>query len=254
MTLDRRESEEQTDPATGMRWLPRVPLFEDSDDGKGPLAFAGPKTSGGNDEGDGERVVSRDAEDLLIRAKRKPYLALTELYQNAGLSAYKGSKSRVELIRAGFAGEVELPSKRRGRRKKLLQVTPRGNEYLRALGVYVASKGRGGVKHLYYQKEIKEWYESRGFTAEIEARVGETTFDVLAIRDDGDRVGVEIALSSPYERTNAEKAVMSRVETVIFVCETDEMRQKLTDMLGDIGDRCDKAPRFSVKLVDEYLR
>ena len=100
-------------------------------------------------------MVSRDAEDLLIRAKRKPHLAMTALYQDAGLSGYKGNKSKTELVRAGLASEVELPSNRRGRRKKLLQVTPRGNDYLRVLGVRVETKGRGGVKHLYYQKEIK---------------------------------------------------------------------------------------------------
>ncbi len=141
---------------------------------------------------------------MLIWSYRK-VLALTPLYKDLGFSGYKGKKTKEELKREGLVYEVKLLKKGRGRDKVLLQVTPKGTEYLKRLGITLKRKGRGGVKHLYFQKMLKEWYELRGYTVEIEATVGDTCLDVLVIMKDGDRLGIEIALSEQYEDVNARK-------------------------------------------------
>jgi len=257
MNVKNDDKERDRGAPYGLRFEPRVPVFEVplSDSQFGPRRAIGatrgtPREAAA--ESGGKRVISRDSEDMLLRAKRKPWLSMTALYADLGHSGYRGHKCKLELIRAGLAAEVELPANRRGRRTKLLQVTPKGTEYLESLGVRVEPKGRGGVKHLYYQKKIREWYESRGCTAEIEARVGSTTVDVLAIRPDGDRVGIEIACSPQYERTNAVKALESGIEILLFVCETEEIKNRLSNMLEGIGSRSDRM-RCSVKLIDGFL-
>lgn len=188
---------------------------------------------------------------MLIAAMRK-LLPLTKLYEHLGLSGYRGNKVKEELKRAALAYEVELPASRRGRKKKLLQATPKGTRHLEKLGVKPGGSGRGGVKHMYYQKTLKDWYESHDFAVEIESSIGGTCFDVLVIRKDGERLGIEIALSEQYEEVNARKAANSGVERVMFVCETGELMERLRRKLEPLIEKWPgNKPGF--KLVTDYL-
>jgi DNA-binding MarR family transcriptional regulator len=226
---------------SGLSWKPRVPLYDN------PL-----NATRGTNSTDGKQR-SRDAEDMLIKVRRKAHLTLTPLYAELGLSGYKGQKTKDELIRAGLVEEVSLPANRRGRRKKLLQILPKGIEYLERLGIVHGSKGRGGVRHLYYQEMVRRWYENHGYTAEVEARIGSTSLDVLVIAKDGKRIGIELALSSEfYELVNAQKALESGLECILFLCETDEMIEKLRRLFGaKLGNWPDA--RIGFKLVTDYL-
>jgi DNA-binding MarR family transcriptional regulator len=232
-----------------LEWTERVPLF-------GPDSSSRPPCDSAIVRGElsGPAKLARDSEDMLIKAYRKP-MVLTELYKELGLSGYKAGKAKEELLRAGLVYEVALPTNRRGRQKKLLQVTPKGTEFLRRLGIEQRGRGRGGVKHLYYQKMLKVWYEEHGYTVEIEATTGGTCFDLLVIRKDRERLGIEIALSQHqrYEEVNARKAMESGLEHVLFVCETEELMERLRKKLSPLieiwpGNK----PGF--KLIGDYLR
>jgi len=230
----------------GMRWEPRVPLFRSDS----------PSCSTCNSAAEHEKqkkvgMITRNGEDMLIKVYRKP-MVLTELYKELGLSGYMGGKTKWELIKEGLVYEVELPTNRRGRRKKLLQITQRGTEYLRELGIKDIRKGRGGVKHLYYQKILKEWYQANGYVVEVEASVGDTCLDVLVIRKDGERLGIEIALSEQYEQTNARKAMQAGLEGFMFVCETKELMERLHQRLSSMIESWPgKKPGF--KLINDYM-
>ncbi len=229
----------------GMRWEPRVPVFG-SDSPSCSTCTGASEQEKANKAG----MMARDSEDMLIKVYRKP-IVLTRLYKELGFSGYKGGKTKGELIKAGLVYEVELPTNRRGRRKKLLQVTPKGTEYLRRIGIKDIRKGRGGVKHLYYQKAIKEWYEANGYVVEIEATVGETCLDLLIIRKDGERLGIEIAVSE-HEDTNARKAMHAGLERFMFICETKEIEDRLRRKLSSLIESWPgNKPGF--KLVSDYL-
>ena len=178
---------------------------------------------------------------------------MTPLYNELGFSGDKGFNSKLELIRAGLVFEVELPSYRRGRNKKLLEITPKGNQYLENLGIKSRNRGRGGAKHLYYQKLIKDWYKTRGYTVEIEAKISDTSFDVLAIDKRGNRIGVEIALSLQYEVINAEKALKSGVERFLVICETEALLSKLRWKIDALAERL-PGVKPEYKLVSDYVR
>lgn len=234
----------------GLSWKERVAIFRP----RGSDSPSCPTCKGANDKEKSlfeNKGVSRDAENMLIWSYRK-VLALTPLYKELGFSGYKGGKTKAELKREGLAREVKLPKNRRGRSKVLLQITPKGTEYLKSLGIAMKRKGRGGVKHLYYQKVLKEWYELRGYTVEVEATVGDTSFDVLVIMKNGERLGIEIALSEQYEEVNARKAMQSGIERFMFVCETEEMMERLRRRLGSLIEKWPGSkPGF--KLVSDYL-
>lgn len=245
----KKESQGRMDAPFGcLRWKERVPLFDTEH-----KSFA-PPGSHAEEGADIRRSVriSRDAEDMLVKVRRKPHLTMTNLYEELGFSGYKGLRCKGELIRAGLADEVQLPTNRRGRRKKLLQIMPKGTIYLRAIGITQGPKGRGGVKHLYYQKVLKGWYEAHGYTAEIEATVGDTCLDVLVIRRNGTRLGIEIALSENYEVVNALKALGAGIERLLFVCENETIKERLRQRISAaIGDQAKLRPGF--KLISDYL-
>ena len=88
-----------TSPQQGtppLTWTPRVPLYDRLS------ATGGPRHDRGGPH-EPPRHLSRDAEDVLVRARRQPHLTLTELYRAVGLSGSKGTSSKRELIRAGLA-------------------------------------------------------------------------------------------------------------------------------------------------------
>lgn len=157
------------------------------------------------------------------------------------------SEALANLISAGvlLVDEIELPAKTRGRKMKLLQVTPKGREYLEKVGMTEAPKGRGGAKHLYYQRMIRDWYERKAHRAEIEATVGNTWVDVLVLKSDGTCVGIEIALSPQYEETNALNAQKSGIEHLIFVCEDE-------NMLKQVQQRIASAMPKQIRLEPEF--
>ena len=230
----------------GLAWRPRVPLFDNSHSA----------TRGTTDEASiagSEAKPCRDAEDMLIRAWRKA-LTQTALYKELALSGYRGNKSKEQLLRLGLACEVKLATNRRGRQKVLLQVTPRGLAYLNQLGVATGSRqhGRGGVRHRYYQNEVKQWYEKHGYVAEVEARVGNTSLDVLAICGDGTRIGIEIALSEQYEVVNALKAMGCGIERLLFVTESRAMIERLQHRIEAKLDAKHQG-KVGYKVVEDYL-
>lgn len=230
-----------------LHWKERVPLFNNSS------TCSTCDTHGReNERTRGGIRISRDAEDMLVKAKRKPHLTMTALYKEVGLSGYKGLKCKRELIRMGLADEVELPTNRRGRRKKLLQIMPKGTEYLKGLGITQGARGRGGVKHIYYQRMLRDWYQAHGYTAEIESTIGGTCLDVLVIRKDGTRLGIEIALSENYEAINALKALGAGIERLLFICESETVMQRLQKRIDSAMQNKTKL-RPGFKMISDYL-
>jgi DNA-binding MarR family transcriptional regulator len=230
----------------GLTWKQRVPLFDN------PTGSTCGTQGATSDVNQIDRNISREAEDMLIKVKQEP-LTISELYKDQDLSGYKGNKTKQELIRAGLVEEISLPTNKRGRKKKLLQITPKGTEYLRSLGINQTGKGRGGAKHLYYQRMLCEYYEGLGNTVEIEATVGETCLDVLVIQEDGSRLGIEIALSEQYERINAEKALKTGIEHLLFVCESETMLEQLSRMVSTLPQKQFRT-KYGVKLVNDFVQ
>ena len=216
---------------TGLRWERRVPLV---DKPRGSTGGTGKTPVSSEEKLQG---ISREAEDFLIRVKKDPLLSVTEFYSALKLSAYKGNKIKTTLIRAGLVREVEVPTNRRGRRRKILEPTPRGNDYVKSLGVAVKTRGRGGALHRLFQDQVKSWYVARGYRVELEATMagGITCFDVLAIGENGERVGVEIERTSAYSEVNLRQALASGVDEVVFVCDKKNIQDRIRDLLSAIG-------------------
>lgn len=234
--------------AYGLQWKIRIPLFQQGSDSPPCPTRAGiTGTSAAVKKG----CLPRETEDMLIRAYRKPEV-LTVLYRGLGFSGYKGGQAKDALIRAGMVCEVSLPTNRRGRKKKLLQITPRGMEYLKGLGITGGPRGRGGVKHIWYQQAVKQWYEQHGYVVETEATVGGTCLDVLVILANSERLGIEIATSPQYEEVNMKKALAAGLERFLLLCETPQLLETLQKRLKSLMEIW-PGNKPGLKLVSDYM-
>jgi len=237
-------------PYPGLIWRERVPIFDSNSSPN--LNY---NTASGADAANNKLRPCRDAEDMLIKVMKKPHLNLTPLYQELGFSGYMGKKCKLELIRLSFVTEVKLPANRRGRRKTLLQILPKGRAYLDHLGVAPGSKthGKGNVKHIFYQQALKDWYETHGYTIEIEARLGQVTLDLLAIKIER-RIGIQITLTTErIEAENAAKVLEGGLEHLLFIVETksemDNLRSRIESVIQDDNQRA----KIGYKLVGDYF-
>jgi len=238
-------------PYAGLTWQERVPIF-----GSSSSPNLNYNTASGANAANNELRPSRDTEDMLIRVMKKPYLNLTKLYTELGMSGYTAGKCKKELIRLGLVAEVKLPANRRGRRKSLLQILPRGKAYLDHLGITSGPKcrGRGGVRHLHYQKKIKDFYEARNFTVEVESPLGNVTLDLLVIDRDGSRLGLQIVLTTERtEAENAAKALGAGIEKLLFVVETKSMMDNLRSRIEATIQDDNQRAKIGYKLVSDYL-
>lgn len=134
----------------------------------------------------------------------------------------------------------------------MLQIMPKGTAYLKAIGITQGPRGRGGVKHIYYQKNLKEWYEVHGYTAEVEATIGTTCLDLLIILNDATRLGIEIALSEQYEEINAVNALGAGIERLLFVCESETVIERIRRKV-DSTIQGQTRSRIGFKLLSDYF-
>ena len=115
-------------------------------------------------------------------------------------------------------------------------------------------RGRGGVRHLHYQKELKDFYESRNFTVEVESHLGNVTLDLFVIDSDGSRLGLQIMLTTERtEAENAAKALGAGIEKLLFVVETKSMMDNLRSRIEATIQDDNQRMKIGYKLVGDYL-
>lgn len=164
-----------------------------------PASFETGDTEKGKDGIDPEQIaeqastepvvdLSENAEVLLQSIVDEPFLKITERYDRFS-SYHKGNEARKELLEEDLVEESSV--RKSDSRIKLLELTDRGRKFLESQGVELQRKGRGGVRHRYWQHEIRQFLEDAGWTGKVEL------FDVDVYGNDGKReLAVEVALSS----------------------------------------------------------
>lgn len=179
------------------------------------------------DDPDQEVEVSDDADRLLRDIVENPFRALTDRYEEFS-SRYKGNKAKNELVDNSLVIERQVRTQEEGKRK-LLQLTEKARDYIEEnLGLDVKQRGRGGIIHRYWQHRIKEAFEERGWTAEIEHRDA----DVSASMGNTE-LAVEVAMgNNPREIEHVDKH-LDRFDSVWIACRNEEIRDGLKQRLEE---------------------
>jgi DNA-binding PadR family transcriptional regulator len=102
---------------------------------------------------------------MLVDVAENPFTPLTERYEEFA-SDYQGNRSKDELVDAGLVIERNVRAK--PMRRKLLQLTEKGRQYLSEIGVDVDREGGGGIVHQFWQHRMKEKFEEAGWTPKLE--------------------------------------------------------------------------------------
>jgi len=169
--------------------------------------------------------LSEEADRLLEDIIENAFRPVTERYQMFS-SSYKGNKAKNELVDQGIVVEREVKN---GEKRKLLQLTEKGRDYVEEeLGIEVKHRGRGGVVHRYWQKRIREAFEEAGWHAFIEK------FDAdVYVNMGSQELVVEVAMGdNPREMEHVEKH-LKREFAVWVACRSKEVREGLKQRMKE---------------------
>ncbi|MFA5459796.1 MAG: helix-turn-helix domain-containing protein [Candidatus Paceibacterota bacterium] len=156
----------------------------------------------------GERV-------FLDFISQHPGMFVTQIYQELGLSGYKGDRLKKSLLEKELIKQEETREGDKGRLAKVIIPTDKGLGLLRKFAV-----GKGGNNHKQLQAIIKEQAELFGWKGIIEERIGKSLESVdVVLKKDEIKVAVEISETSrtDYEILNIRKCLEAGYDYVVAV-------------------------------------
>lgn len=171
--------------------------------------------------------LSDDARRLLEDVVENPFKSVTERYEDLFSSRGKGDAPKKELVDRGLVVErgVRVP----GHQRKLLQLTTRGREVVEhQFEVAVERKGRGGIVHQFWQKQVKEVMEELGWTAKREMYDADVYVNMSDVE-----LAIEIAMGNNEREITHIEDHLDRDFLVWLACRNKELKSKLRDRLRD---------------------
>jgi len=185
-----------------------------------------------------EEGISEEAESLLKDINFNPLSNLTERYDRLELSRNKGTEAIGELEDGGFVKSVQI-NVGRGSRPKFFELTDKGKKYLKGINVKPSlTRGRGGIRHTYWQKKAQEFLKSKNFDTFIEYQ----NADVYGEKEDR-KVGVEIVTRKDYDLSNV-AGYIKKLETDKYIVAADK---KLLQALKGKAKRMDQNLRSKIR-------
>jgi len=173
--------------------------------------------------------LSKESDRLLRDVVEDPFKGLTERYQQFS-SHHKGNKAKNELVEQGVVIERQVKTGR-GRRK-LLQVTEKGRDYVEdSLSLDLKRKGRGSIVHQYWQHRIRKTFEEMGWHAFVEK------FDAdVYINMNTSELVVEVAMgNNKREVEHMKKHLETGFDNIWIICRNQEVRDGLKQRLEENG-------------------
>jgi hypothetical protein len=174
-----------------------------------------------------ESTPDQECMVYLANIGKTPDLTVVERNQTLNLSNYTEKRLRKTLLTRRLIREIKVTTGKKGGQPVLLELTEVGRNLLKDAGMSIRHECKGGVKHIYWQKQIKEFFQSKGFAVELEGRGKDCNVDVLVVSSNGRRIAVEVATSPEYELTNIQKCIRSDFERIIVASENLKIQEKI---------------------------
>lgn len=166
-----------------------------------------------------ERKLSKEGEDWLVHMARLPFLNQDERTQALGLSKHMANKAAKELEYKGYARKARIHTGKPGHPMVLMDFTDKGEAHLNSMGVGIQRKGKGGIRHQFWQEKVGELWKRGDNHVIVEPNIEEANCDVLVIRSNGKRTAIEIALSHENQVRNITRD-LEYFDDVIVATET----------------------------------
>jgi hypothetical protein len=198
--------------------------------------------------------ISNDATTVLLDTNRRPFRGITRRFAGLGLSGRRGELAKTELVMKNIIAEVEVQLGNR-RPTKFLVPTDNGLKLLEAmrertdLWRYVASVS---FEHRLFQVLLNYALRENGYKTRMEHDLGEgRRLDVYATRD-GQKIGIEILLTTGNDYTNLEPT-LSFVSQLFIVCKEKRTALDFETWL-DATANPETRERFKVTTFSQFMR
>lgn len=223
--LEKNISDEELRKRQGKRWNRLTSTPRET-----PLSFEQQIHGGGKieipDDTDRTEIALSDAADRFLNdVVENPFKPLTDRYEEFS-SVGRGNQVKDELVDAGLVIERNITTE--DSKRKLLELTERGREYLEDRGIDVERRGRGGIAHRYWQHRIAQIFEEAGEVAKVEL----FDADVYVNMDDTELV-VEIAMGNNPREIEHVRDHLDTFDMVWVVCQNKDIRDGLRERMED---------------------
>lgn len=198
------------------------------------------------DEADAD--VTHEMEAYLGVIGSHPFHQVTDYDEMTKKPQARGTKLRKALIGAGMLEEHEINTHKQGGQSKVVVPTQKGYELMDGKRIpYKIPPGNGSIPHRFWQYTIARKLRSEGWRTWVEESLVSKRVDVGATKG-RIRVAYEVSLE-PLEKelVNLEKDLADGWGRVVFCVETQEIRERLSEMLPDSEDR------IEVRLLRDFL-
>jgi DNA-binding MarR family transcriptional regulator len=195
-------------------------------------------------------IVSKEEENFLINVAKRPELTILERFKSLGLTNYMGSKIVKSLVFKGYIKKIKVFTGQRGNQPIILELTDKGKEYLKSIGIKLHSEGKGGILHQWWQKKIQEFYKNLGQKAVIEPTAWGANTDILIIESSGRRIAVEVALSKDGQTKNIQRD-LKYFDKVLVACGSRRIMERVKEEALRVIDKED-LKRVSFCLLQDF--
>lgn len=163
-----------------------------------------------------------------------PFLSTKNRYKSLGLSAWKGTRTRNQLVKQELVEPITINPGGRGRRFQLLGLTRKGRDLLATYGISVASgHGRGGLEHQWWVHTIATTLPS-DCNYSVEDESTGARIDLL-IESDGRRIAVEVETSPGHEIANIRKDLAAGVDAVVSLVKDSRQLSRVRALASQEG-------------------
>ncbi|MFB0562957.1 MAG: ATP-binding protein [Candidatus Lokiarchaeia archaeon] len=162
------------------------------------------------------------------------FSSTSERYRRLGLNAYQGNKIRVALVDKGLIQIKDLPV-RKGR-VKIFELTDKGKEMLRGVGIDVnISHRKGGFEHEYWKTRVAEHFRKKGYRVIEEYPIGEGKAVDLVAMNDKERIAIEIETGKSDAVYNIQKDLKTGFKVIFCLVLNEKIKQKIEEMISNLA-------------------
>jgi len=175
----------------------------------------------------------KERKKLLLSILNEPLIGTVERYKKINLHPRSGNECKQRLIESGLVKEVNILTDKS--RIKLLELTDKGKEILRADGFEISTSLRhGGIEHLYWLKQTKKRICDTGYNVEEEFPIGNgKTVDLVIVGKN--KTAVEIETGKSDAIGNIRKCLDAGFDGVISLATSKAVKEKIIADLGKLG-------------------
>jgi hypothetical protein len=179
-----------------------------------------------------DKEIPKDEKSFLMDVYLKPYVSITQHYENLNLSAGKGNSIMRKLVRKQLCRIEQISLGGRGGLTKFLVMTEAGFAVLGVKGEKQTGRG-AGFEHGFWQNKICEHLKKQGSKAEIEKNLNNKFIDVGVETEQG-IIAIEIAITSEHEKENISKDIEAGCSFVVVACKNEKVEEEVKNIIKQL--------------------